>query len=569
MHQSNNNAIFVVYPVKNPSLTTPMLLKYRRTIEDRLLFYNLDIDLEVAISWTVAERHHNDKRRLSGSARLCWSGHVTADGVTFCNGALQSGKVNDVPLIRTRDMRVPSCIEHQSLRDPNVVLNPAQRASQKGADATYSLLKNCIEGTSIGPDDLVVVVDVLPGCLGEWAHGALLLQQERDRSETSCLPWICYQGHTVSADICSGLMKDLQEVLLMVWWENHPDAGPVEPRFDTLSIVDKPVLNIASWVDGKTPVVPDSAKNTFNEASVLRLQWLKCVNMFESFCDSIAHIFTATPAPPDASTSLRQSIVSIAGPDFSVEPKPHEVITLDLTKLADNQWETKYKSQIAFRCKATKLLPEIVVLKDFSIWMCMDSTLSGDVLNLSPCELFGFNVGSWTIGKLDELLGNNKENLKNHLVFWIADDTTEIVLVTGEDNTKERLPLATHMFNVLKNDGVPDVSLQYHKILPLEIQDAGALKEVTFRYTLTVEDNTTAFVPKELGDDAITSEYIKRAAIGGCFIGHLHQLPNKHAKVTWEVQKSLAPPAMFNAVKPKLWLTDKVDLEKGYHYLLE
>ena len=95
-----------------------------------------------------------------------------------------------------------------------MVLNPAQRASQKGAQATCNLLKKCIEGTSIGVDDLVVVLDVLPGSLGEWAHGTALLQQERDSSATSCLPWICYQGHTEVADMCEGMKKDLQEILL-------------------------------------------------------------------------------------------------------------------------------------------------------------------------------------------------------------------------------------------------------------------------------------------------------------------------------------------------------------------
>ena len=73
MQQSHLHGALVVYPVKSSSLTTPVLLKYRRLIEDSLLYYELNIDAELSIAWTIDNKHHNDKRRLATTARFCVS----------------------------------------------------------------------------------------------------------------------------------------------------------------------------------------------------------------------------------------------------------------------------------------------------------------------------------------------------------------------------------------------------------------------------------------------------------------------------------------------------------------
>ena len=81
-----------------------MLLEYGRTIEDRLLFYDVNIVLEISITWEIAEMHQNDKRRLSANARVCISGYVTPESSPWCKGQQAQGKLNDIPLVRARDM---------------------------------------------------------------------------------------------------------------------------------------------------------------------------------------------------------------------------------------------------------------------------------------------------------------------------------------------------------------------------------------------------------------------------------------------------------------------------------
>ena len=161
---------------------TALLLKYRRMIEDRLLYCKVNIDLEISVTWEIAEMHQNDKRRLSANARIGISDHVTLESSPWCKGQLAQGKLNDIPLVRTRDMRVPSCVEVSGFRDPVVALNAGQRASQKGTVATSHILKNCLQ--TIPSHDTVIVAEMWPRQTGEWAHGVFKLQLEKcDRQQ--------------------------------------------------------------------------------------------------------------------------------------------------------------------------------------------------------------------------------------------------------------------------------------------------------------------------------------------------------------------------------------------------
>ena len=57
-------------------MATPLLLKYRRLVEDMLLFYKVHINLEISVTWEIAERQQNDKRCLPAYARIGISDHV-------------------------------------------------------------------------------------------------------------------------------------------------------------------------------------------------------------------------------------------------------------------------------------------------------------------------------------------------------------------------------------------------------------------------------------------------------------------------------------------------------------
>ena len=56
-------------------------------------------------------------------------------------------------------------------------------------------------------------------------------------------------------------------------------------------------------------------------------------------------------------------------------------------------------------------------MKDDTIYLHIDKALSGDSLDLRPCELFGLNVGDWATGSLDELIGMGNENLKRQFAW--------------------------------------------------------------------------------------------------------------------------------------------------------
>ena len=80
-------------------MTTALLLKYRRLIEDMLLFYKVNIDLEISATWEISEMYQNDRRRLSAYARIGISDHVTPESSPWCKGQVAQGKLDDERLV--------------------------------------------------------------------------------------------------------------------------------------------------------------------------------------------------------------------------------------------------------------------------------------------------------------------------------------------------------------------------------------------------------------------------------------------------------------------------------------
>ena len=62
---------------------------------------------------------------------------------------------------------------------------------------------------------------------------------------------------------------------------------------------------------------------------------------------------------------------------------------------------------------------------------------------------------------------------------------------------------------------------------------------------------------------------IKRGVFGALFRDQTKALPTAAAAVVWEVQKSLNPPAMLKAYKPKLWLLGSLKMDATKVYVLE
>ena len=96
------------------------------------------------------------------------------------------------------------------------------------------------------------------------------------------------------------------------------------------------------------------------------------------------------------------------------------------------------------------------------------------------------------------------------------------------------------------------------------------MTEVLMRYNVIPDlYKGCAYVPKELTAEELAAQYVKRAAVGAIFNGHMDKLPTKNAHTLWEVKKSLAPPAEVRPMKPELWLKNHVELKANIYYKLD
>ena len=152
-------------------------------------------------------------------------------------------------------------------------------------------------------------------------------------------------------------------------------------------------------------------------------------------------------------------------------------------------------------------------------------------------------------------------------VWELNDDVAHMVLINEADGgVKDLQPMATHAFNILREAGVPDMGIQHHTVEQMKIEENGVVRDVATRYNVTCDTQTIAFIPKELTEDMLSAELIKRAALGACMLGKFDKLPRKHARVTWEVQKVRTHPAHFKPIKPKVWLMNHLHLKVGIYY---
>ena len=77
------------------------------------------------------------------------------------------------------------------------------------------------------------------------------------------------------------------------------------------------------------------------------------------------------------------------------------------------------------------------------------------------------------------------------------------------------------------------------------------------------------FAPTALSDSQMAEGSLKRAASGASFLGRMSKLNGlTHAKILWDVQMQVEPPACIKALKPKLHLVSRVKLEKNFYYKL-
>ena len=94
----------------------------------------------------------------------------------------------------------------------------------------------------------------------------------------------------------------------------------------------------------------------------------------------------AGPAAAAAGGSL------LTGPDWTVLPARRDSETLELPKITGDSFD---RSNVLYKVKAQLKLPEVIVMKDYKVYLHLDEGVNAVPLNLEPCELWGFNYGEF------------------------------------------------------------------------------------------------------------------------------------------------------------------------------
>ena len=77
------------------------------------------------------------------------------------------------------------------------------------------------------------------------------------------------------------------------------------------------------------------------------------------------------------------------------------------------------------------------------------------------------------------------------------------------------------------------------------------------------------FAPNALSDSQLAGGLVKRAAVGGVFVGRLTKVTNLvHCRIIWDCNIQREPPATLKPSKPKLYLVCTTKLEPGFFYKL-
>lgn len=267
------------------------------------------------------------------------------------------GKISSVPLVRVKDMIVPTTTGGMEYSR----LSPADRASQKGPTAAGSIIRSLIEGTSV-PNSKLLVVDMQVGLANDWGRGVWIMHkepllrhsmhacmhtaythvdityhvassllfimpydtchmlhatfrycQEKSRSSqtsdtTGGLPYMRFLGRADTGN-STQVKQNFEKVLIEEWWHEHPDAGPAEPLMKPEQMVEKPSLNLVTFDNGK-PIIPDVIKNRFEPEDEFASSWTGMCDDFEKMVEE------------NSNTNTSNSQVCMTGPDFNADPKP-------------------------------------------------------------------------------------------------------------------------------------------------------------------------------------------------------------------------------------------------------
>ena len=229
--------------------------------------------------------------------------------------------------------------------------------------------------------------------------------------------------------------------LMLEWWDCHEMAGPRDGlALDSLPPVAKPTLRICKWNGDVLEVMPEAAMK-FTTGSDAAEEWKARVQEF-------TEVYSTT----------RQASPVASGPDFTSEGL---ACPLDPTVLVDVPPRSA-DADIAVLARTTsRFEPVDVVLEKGTgnLYLMLTSAAAEDELEVGPCELFGFGLGTFT-------MKSSEEARAMPLPCLLPDDCTLVVCLPEDAVEPKRLvPLATALFGCERYAGVSDVKLQGHALL--------------------------------------------------------------------------------------------------------
>eukprot|EP00974_Lingulodinium_polyedra_P127643 11202960-Lingulodinium_polyedra.AAC.1 len=92
----------------------------------------------------------------------------------------------------------------------------------------------------------------------------------------------------------------------------------------------------------------------------------------------------------------------LTGPDWSVAPSRKDLLEVELPKTAVADFDA---GKVLYKVKAQPNLPEVIVTKDYKVYLHVDDGINASPLKMEPCEIWGFNYGEFktdTQAKLSE-----------------------------------------------------------------------------------------------------------------------------------------------------------------------
>ena len=316
LHADGQHALFCFSPQRYKSQPVSSVLSAQRRIEDKMLKCKLNFETAISIHYHVESMHANDRRHLSAMTRFAVSDELPAD--QWLQSQAARGKIENVPLVRVREMKKPKMPGAICSVAPAQELSPQERLFHRGSAAASRILDSIVEGTAMNSADcLLQVVEMRMQNNPDWVEGVWSLMKVWEQRADK--PRLAYLGLCAEKEACTCVKTHMESVLLEQWWPTHPAAGPAEPS--NPDPIELPNLRLASFNDAREPLLPEVVVSKFDTDEVLRPKWSKCTADFRQLVQN--EILPKTRRnPTTAEAGGNSSTSGQSGPDFSVDPCP-------------------------------------------------------------------------------------------------------------------------------------------------------------------------------------------------------------------------------------------------------